>query len=74
VDLPFARELLDVPPVRRVRFMEEPSSMRRIEEFRPAVQDRMRIHKNEPEKKWRVGPFVLGPKMPVVRKSGNRPE
>jgi hypothetical protein len=31
--------------------MEEPSSMRRIEEFRPAVQDRMRIRKNEPKKK-----------------------
>ncbi|MGW4599983.1 hypothetical protein ACWEOA_32540, partial [Streptomyces sp. NPDC004457] len=27
------------PPVRRVRFMREPSSMRRIEEFRPAVNE-----------------------------------
>ncbi|UXY30946.1 hypothetical protein [Streptomyces sp. HUAS TT20] len=53
--------------------MEEPSSMRRIEEFRPVATDRTRIRKNEPKNKksrvsWRCGAAAGGPENPESEK------
>ncbi|MFD4598156.1 hypothetical protein ACFWPQ_08950 [Streptomyces sp. NPDC058464] len=70
--LRFVRERPEVPLVRRVWFKVEPSSIRRIEEFRPTAGGRTRNHKNEPKKKRNAGPLdteagaVINPEIPKI--------